>query len=114
MKRRLRRSSWAKVFERSFVALTRVAAKSGRQVVRQTLKAPPAARQAPKGEGAWIPGIAMGAGGGAVFVNSFWSSSSFLTEACAAMTAASKPEVSTVAVSAAGSSDTNATASAIT
>ncbi len=63
MKRGLRRSPWAKAFERSFVSLTRVAAKSGRQVLRQTLKPPQARRKVAAGAGAWIPGVAVGATG---------------------------------------------------
>ncbi|MGM9486851.1 extracellular catalytic domain type 1 short-chain-length polyhydroxyalkanoate depolymerase [Ideonella sp. YS5] len=63
MKRRSRTSSWAKSFERSFVAMTRTATASGAQVLAKTLKPVVARRTPPPGAGAWIPGVAMGAAG---------------------------------------------------
>lgn len=63
MKRRLRTSAWARSFERSLVAMTRVAAASGTRVLANTLKPLVAQRAPPPGAGAWIPGVAMGANG---------------------------------------------------
>ena len=63
MKKRLRKSSWAKSFERSFVALTRMATKSGTRALGNALKPVVTKRTPPPGAGAWIPGIAMGATG---------------------------------------------------
>jgi len=63
MKRRPRTPTWAKSFERSFVAMTRMASASGTRVLTQTLKPVVAKRTPPPGAGAWIPGVAMGAAG---------------------------------------------------
>jgi len=60
MKKRLRTSAWAKSFERSFFALTRLASASGTRVLAQTLKPVVAKRTPPPGAGAWTPGIAVG------------------------------------------------------
>lgn len=71
MKKRIRTTSWARTFERSFVAMTRLAAASGNRALAKALKLPaakaskpPAARRArPAGAGAWIPGVVMGVTG---------------------------------------------------
>jgi len=63
MKKRLRTSAWAKTFERSFVAMTRMATKSGTRALGHALKPVVAKRTPPPGAGAWIPGVAMGATG---------------------------------------------------
>jgi poly(hydroxyalkanoate) depolymerase family esterase len=62
-RRRTRKSAWAKVFERSFAAITHGAMKSGTRAVAQMLKPAVARRKPPPGAGAWIPGIALGATG---------------------------------------------------
>ena len=59
----MRSSPWAKMFERRFVALTRVATKSGTQALQKALKPVIDKRTPPPGPGAWIPGVAMGAAG---------------------------------------------------
>ena len=61
MKKRLRKSTWAQSFERSFVALTRMATKSGTRALGKALKPVVAERTPPPGAGAWMPGVAMGA-----------------------------------------------------
>jgi poly(hydroxyalkanoate) depolymerase family esterase len=63
MKKRSRTSAWAKSFERSFVAMTRLATASGQRALTQTLKPAWARRTAPPGAGAWVPGVVMGAAG---------------------------------------------------
>jgi hypothetical protein len=63
MKKRLRMSAWAKTFERSFVAMSRMATASGSRVLAKTLKPVVAKRAPPPGAGAWIPGVVMGATG---------------------------------------------------
>lgn len=63
MKKRTRRSSWAKSFERGFVAMTRVAVASSRRALATTLKPAVARPTPPPGAGAWIPGVVMGAAG---------------------------------------------------
>jgi poly(hydroxyalkanoate) depolymerase family esterase len=63
MKRRLRTSAWAKSFERSIVAMTRLVAASGARMLTQTLRRTVAQRTAPPGAGAWLPGFVMGATG---------------------------------------------------
>lgn len=63
MKRRIRSSSWAKSFERSLVAMTRMATASGTRALVRTLKPVVARRTPPPGAGAWIPGVALGATG---------------------------------------------------
>ena len=67
MKKRLRIVPWAKTFERSFLALTRQAVKSGTRALGTSLK-PAVAQRGPStvakaGAGAWLPGVALGAGG---------------------------------------------------
>ena len=63
MKKRLRTSAWAKSFERSFVAMTRMATASGSRALAKTLKPLAARHTPPPGAGAWLPGVVMGAGG---------------------------------------------------
>lgn len=63
MKKRMRTSAWARSFERSVVAMTRMAAASGTRVLAKALKPVVARRTPPPGAGAWIPGVAMGAAG---------------------------------------------------
>jgi poly(hydroxyalkanoate) depolymerase family esterase len=63
MKKRIRTSGWAKSFERSFVAMTRLATASGTRVLGNTLRPVVAKRAPPPGAGAWIPGVVMGATG---------------------------------------------------
>jgi poly(hydroxyalkanoate) depolymerase family esterase len=63
MKKRTRMSGWARSFERSFVAMTRMATASGTRALARTLKPVVARRTPPPGAGAWIPGVAMGATG---------------------------------------------------
>lgn len=63
MKKQLRTSAWAKSFERSFVAMTRMATASGASVLAKAMKPVVAKRTPPPGAGAWIPGVAMGATG---------------------------------------------------
>lgn len=63
MKRRVRINPWAKTFQRSLLALTRQAVKSGARALRPAVK-PTANRRIPQaGAGAWLPGIALGAAG---------------------------------------------------
>jgi len=63
MKKRTRSSGWAKTFERSFVAMTRMATASGTRVLARTLKPVVARRTPPPGAGAWILGVVMSASG---------------------------------------------------
>jgi poly(hydroxyalkanoate) depolymerase family esterase len=63
MKKRIRRSAWARSFERSVVAMTHLATASGTRVLAKALKPVVAKRTPPPGAGAWIPGVAMGATG---------------------------------------------------
>ena len=63
MKKRVRSSPWAKMFERRFVAMTRIATKSGTRALQKALKPVVDKRTPPPGAGAWIPGVAMGAAG---------------------------------------------------
>ena len=63
MKRRTRTTSWARHFERSVVAMTRLATASGTRALARTLKPVVARRTPPPGAGAWLPGVALGAGG---------------------------------------------------
>ena len=63
MKKRIRTAGWAKSFERSFVAMTRLAAASGSRALAKTLKPAVARRTPPPGAGAWIPGVVVGTGG---------------------------------------------------
>jgi poly(hydroxyalkanoate) depolymerase family esterase len=61
MKTRVRTSVWARSFQRSFAAMTRMATASGTRVVARALKPVVAKRTPPPGAGAWIPGVVMGA-----------------------------------------------------
>ena len=63
MKRRSGTSAWAKSFERSFAAMTRMVTASGTRTLARTLKPLAARRTPPPGAGAWLAGVAMGAGG---------------------------------------------------
>ncbi|MGS5087878.1 extracellular catalytic domain type 1 short-chain-length polyhydroxyalkanoate depolymerase [Hydrogenophaga sp. A37] len=63
MKRRPRTSTWAKSFERSLNAMTRLATASGTRALNKALKPAVARRTPPPGAGAWIPGVSMGAAG---------------------------------------------------
>lgn len=63
MKKRLRMSAWAKTFERSFAAMSRMATASGSRVLARTLKPVVAKSTPPPSAGAWIPGVVMGATG---------------------------------------------------
>lgn len=59
----MRMSAWAKTFERSFLAMTRIATKSGTRALGKALKPAVARRTPPPGDGVWIPGVAMGSTG---------------------------------------------------
>ena len=63
MKKRLRVSAWAKTFERSFVAMSRMATASGSRALAKALQPVMAKRTPPPSAGAWIPGDVMGASG---------------------------------------------------
>jgi poly(hydroxyalkanoate) depolymerase family esterase len=67
MKKRMRSSAWAKTFERSLLAMTRLATRSGTRAVKQAVgravKPLVARRTPPPGDGAWIPGVVMAASG---------------------------------------------------
>jgi poly(hydroxyalkanoate) depolymerase family esterase len=63
MKRRSRSSGWPKSFERSLIAMTRMATASGKRVLAKALKPVVTRRSAPPGGGAWLPGVVMGATG---------------------------------------------------
>ncbi len=60
MKKRLRSSAWARSFQRSVNAMTRLAAASGTRALARTLKPVVARRTPPPGSGAWIPGMVAG------------------------------------------------------
>jgi poly(hydroxyalkanoate) depolymerase family esterase len=59
----MRTPSWARSFERSVVAMTRVAAASGTRALAKALKPVAARRTPPPGAGAWLPGVVVGAAG---------------------------------------------------
>ncbi len=63
MKRRPRTSAWAKSFERSYIAMSRMATASGTRVLAKSLQPAVARNTPPPGAGAWIPGVAMGTAG---------------------------------------------------
>ncbi|ROZ79728.1 PHB depolymerase family esterase [Ramlibacter sp. WS9] len=63
MAKRIRKSPWTKVFERSFAQMTRETLKAGARAAEQTLKLVAEKRKPPAGEGDWISGLAIGAGG---------------------------------------------------
>ena len=62
-KRRPLASAWAKTFERSVVAMTKMATTSGTRALGHALKPVVARRTPPPGAGAWIAGVAVGASG---------------------------------------------------
>jgi poly(hydroxyalkanoate) depolymerase family esterase len=61
MKTQLRTSAWAKSFERSLVAMTRMAVASGNRSIAKTMQPIVAKRTPPPGAGAWIPGVVLSA-----------------------------------------------------
>jgi poly(hydroxyalkanoate) depolymerase family esterase len=63
MAKRSPASAWAKALERSFVAITRSTLRANTRVAAPLLKAGAERRKPPRGDGDWIAGIAMGAGG---------------------------------------------------
>ena len=63
MKKRSRPSAWAKSFERSLKAMTRLATASSTRALKKTLKPAVAKRAPPPVAGAWMPGVVMGAAG---------------------------------------------------
>ncbi|MDO9249954.1 MAG: PHB depolymerase family esterase [Hydrogenophaga sp.] len=63
MSKRYRPSAWAKSFERSLKAMTRLATASSTRALKKTLKPAAARRAPPPGAGAWMPGVVMGAAG---------------------------------------------------
>ena len=63
MRARTRTSSWARIFERQLVALTRLARQAAPQALSKAPKPAPARRTPPPAEGAWIPGVAIGTAG---------------------------------------------------
>jgi poly(hydroxyalkanoate) depolymerase family esterase len=63
MRKRLRRLSWAKSLERSFVAATRLVSAAGTRSLAKTLKPLVTPRTPPPGAGAWIPGLVVGTAG---------------------------------------------------
>lgn len=63
MRKRNRTSTWARTFQRQFVALSRLATAAGKQALGKAPKATSARRRPPSETGAWIPGVAIGAAG---------------------------------------------------
>lgn len=63
MKKRLRKSVWARSFERGVVAMSRMVAASGTRALARSFEPVAARRRPPPGAGAWIPGVAVGAAG---------------------------------------------------
>jgi poly(hydroxyalkanoate) depolymerase family esterase len=63
MKKRIRTSGWTKNFERSLLAMTRMATASTTRALAKSLKPVVARRTPPPGAGAWVPGVAMGTSG---------------------------------------------------
>jgi poly(hydroxyalkanoate) depolymerase family esterase len=63
MAKRIRKSPWAKVFERSVANMTRQTLKAGARAAEQTLKLAAEKHKAPAGDGDWISGLAIGAAG---------------------------------------------------
>ena len=56
-------SSWARSFERSLVAMTRMVGASSTRALARKLMPGVALRAAPPGAGAWMPGVVVGAAG---------------------------------------------------
>jgi poly(hydroxyalkanoate) depolymerase family esterase len=63
MPKRIRKSPWIRMFERSVAQMTRRTLKAGARAAEQTLKLAAEKRKPPLGEGDWISGLAMAAGG---------------------------------------------------
>lgn len=64
MKKRLRTSAWAKSFQRSLVAMTRLATATKTRAVTKAFRTTVVARhRPPPGDGAWLAGVALGAAG---------------------------------------------------
>jgi len=63
MRKRIRKSSWAGIFQRSAAKLTRSAVKSGTRVIKRALKKAVDKHAPPPGAGVWSPGVAVGAAG---------------------------------------------------
>ena len=63
MSKRRRSTGWAKLFQRSFTQVTRLAVKSGNRAVKLALKPVPARSTPPSGAGTWRLGVAAGPGG---------------------------------------------------
>lgn len=63
MKKRTRKSVWARSLERSLVAITRSAMKTGARAVGRAMKPVVSRRTPPPGDGAWVLGIATGVAG---------------------------------------------------
>ena len=63
MAKRIRKSAWTKVFERNLALMTRRTLNTGARAAEMTLKLAAQKRKPPAGEGDWIAGLAMGAGG---------------------------------------------------
>lgn len=63
MRKRIRTSTWARTFQRQFVALSRLATTAGKQALSKAPKGTSARRRPPSEAGAWIPGVAIGAAG---------------------------------------------------
>lgn len=63
MKRRFRTSAWARSFERSLVAMTRMATANATRALVRSLKPAVARRDPLPDAGAWTPGVVMGAAG---------------------------------------------------
>ena len=60
MRKRMRRSPWARIFQRSLTTLTRSAVKTGTRAVKRALKPAVVKRTPPPGAGAWSLGVAVG------------------------------------------------------
>lgn len=67
MKKRMHTSAWARSFERSLVAMTRMATASGARALGRTIKPVMGPRTPPPGAGVWIPGVVMGTSGSRQF-----------------------------------------------
>ena len=63
MRKRIRRSPWARIFQRSLATVTRSVVRTGTRAVKRALKPAVAQRTPPPGAGVWSLGIAVGATG---------------------------------------------------
>ncbi|MES2425058.1 MAG: PHB depolymerase family esterase, partial [Pseudomonadota bacterium] len=63
MAKRLRSPSWAKLYERSFAALTRSTVQASSRALGRAIQPALDKRKPPKGTGDWIAGMVMGASG---------------------------------------------------